>query len=130
MKTKFVIKLDLGTIRESAYDHVDSLAGRVEAMAAHIEQLLPHMKFISRDLRWEGTPSNPGYKEQMGRLGVIAEAFIEGSRFSSPSIQAILHQTKGDGMPQVHIISTHDQILSDQVYEGCRNPASDCYRQQ
>ena len=58
-------------------------------------------------------------------LGFVAEARIQGIRFSSPSAQLDIAP---DG--SVTVLSTHEQVLDDdsgQVYLGCRFPADPGY---
>ncbi len=57
-------------------------------------------------------------------LGFVAEARIDGARFSSPSAQIDIAPSGS-----VSVLSTHEQILDDsgQVYLGCRFPADPGY---
>lgn len=57
-------------------------------------------------------------------LGFVAEARIQGTRFSSPSAQLDIAP---DGT--VSVLTTHEQVLDDsgQVYLGCRFPADPEY---
>jgi len=91
-------------------------------LATEIEKLLPTMTILDPEQKWQGTASKPGYKDQITRLGVIAESFVEGKIIGSPSVQGVI------GYGFCHIISTHEQILDHQIYKGCRFPASAIYR--
>lgn len=64
--------------------------------------------------------------ESYRRQGGIAEAFIEGTRRESPTVQLYLNPLK-EGL----IDSTHDQIMAGPElmhYQGCRFPANPEYR--
>jgi hypothetical protein len=81
---------------------------------------LPHLRFQSDSETWEG------FSSRIADLGAIVEAFVEGEEKRSPSFQGYLTP---DG--NVHILSTHDQILggpNGQIYFGCRFPADAAYR--
>lgn len=78
------------------------------------------LNFEAKTETWEN------YSSQIPELGAIAEAFIEGDRKLSPSVQGRVTPDGG-----VEILSTHDQILggpSGQIYLGCRFPADEAYR--
>jgi hypothetical protein len=102
---------------------------RIQAIAKDIENELPKMKFqsTSNKLSWFGSDDNLGFVDQIARLGVIAEVFLEGEEIRSPSVQATIDPEISDPY-KVAIISTHEQILKGQIYQGCINPASDEYR--
>lgn len=104
--------LDLQPIRDV------SPSQRVRA----IRDRFPHLRFQSRQERWES------YASRLPELGAIVEAFVEGQQKRSPSVQGRI-TPKGE----VDILSTHDQILGGpdgQVYLGCRFPADEAYRLQ
>lgn len=87
-----------------------------------IEQNLGRLSFQSQDENWDS------FSSRIPELGAIVEAFIEGEEKRSPSVQGYITPL-GD----VHIISTHDQILGGpdgQIYLGCRFPADSAYRLQ
>jgi hypothetical protein len=66
------------------------------------------------------------YGSKIRGEGAIVERLLTDELVASPSVQI---RTFPDGTPTV--ISTHDQVLGgehDQVYLGCRFPASDRYR--
>ena len=66
-------------------------------------------------------------------MGAIFELFIEsppGTSFNngsitSPSVQVVVNEDKS-----VSVLSTHEQILEDQVYHGCEFPCREAYRMQ
>jgi hypothetical protein len=116
-------QLDLSGIMRPQYCQLSESDPAIQEMAKGIEKLLPSMALLDPEQRWRGNEDHPGYKEQMEKMGVIAESFInEGNIIGSPSVQAIV----GNGA--CDIISTHDQILQNQIYEGCRFPAAKQYR--
>jgi hypothetical protein len=66
------------------------------------------------------------FATKFDEMGGIVEAFVEGERKASPSVQCRINAL---GQPQV--ISTHDQVLggeSGQIFEGCTFPAEGAYR--
>ncbi|MEC4804392.1 MAG: peptide ligase PGM1-related protein [Jaaginema sp. PMC 1079.18] len=87
-----------------------------------IRDRLPHLGFQSDSETWEA------FSSRIPDLGAIVEAFVEGEEKRSPSVQGYITP---DG--EVHILSTHDQILggpNGQIYLGCRFPADAAYRLQ
>lgn len=89
---------------------------RVSKLYDHFAEL----KFEAKSETWDN------FSGRICELGAIAEAFIEGDRKLSPSVQG---RVTPDG--EVEILSTHDQILggpSGQIYLGCRFPADESYR--
>ncbi len=108
---------------QKAYMHiVDELSIQIE------KEFESQLKFEDPSTSWYGTEKHFGFKKQIERLGVIAEAFIEGEVPTSPSIQAVIEPGNGVENGSVSIISTHEQVLNGQVYQGCVNPASSQYR--
>jgi len=80
------------------------------------------LRFQASGETWES------YSSRIPQLGAIAEAFIDGEKKRSPSVQAYITPHG-----EVKILSTHDQILGGpdgQIYLGCRFPADPCYRLQ
>jgi hypothetical protein len=72
------------------------------------------------------TETAPLYYDKLSRMGGVVEEFVEGEDKVSPSCQLRISPHG-----EVHIISTHDQILggpSGQVYIGCTFPAAEEYR--
>ena len=90
------------------------------------------LRYEDPKMTWLGDEEHNGFQTQIERLGVIAEAFIEGEVPSSPSIQAIIEPASLGGKRgrRVSIVSTHEQLLDGQVYNGCINPASEQYRSE
>jgi hypothetical protein len=87
---------------------------------AKIYDCFSALKFESKAETWEN------YGSRIPELGAISEAFVEGDKKLSPSVQGRI--TPGG---EVEILSTHDQILggpSGQIYLGCRFPADEAYR--
>lgn len=99
-------------------------------LAAKIEnEFGSALKFEDNAMTWKGDREHPGFQTQIERLGVIAEAFIEGEVPTSPSFQAVIEPGHYDGAGgTVSIVSTHEQLLQGQVYMGCINPCSENYR--
>jgi hypothetical protein len=92
-------------------------------MAEQIEEeLASNLKFEDPKMTWLDSPEQVGFRTQIERLGVIAEVFIDGEVPTSPSIQAVVEGN------DVCIISTHEQVLAGQVYQGCINPCNSAYR--
>lgn len=76
--------------------------------------------FCASEESWES------FGEKIAAEGAIVEEMLRGKELRSPSVQV---RIAPDGSHEV--ISTHDQILGgpdDQVYLGCRFPASESYR--
>jgi hypothetical protein len=66
----------------------------------------------------------PWYLDDLGRGGVVEE-LISGTAFASPSVQVDIAPGR-----EPAVLATHDQVLGgpdDQVYMGCRFPASPAY---
>jgi hypothetical protein len=83
----------------------------VNAVAEDIKIEFPKMKFECKTSSWEGDALHTGYVEQIARLGVIAEAFVEGCMVTSPSVQAVI-DPKLVGEHPIKILSTHEQVRS------------------
>jgi hypothetical protein len=65
---------------------------------------------------------------KLGRMGGVAEEFLEGEDRQSPSAQLLIEP---NGKPV--LLSTHDQVLGGpavQLYLGCRFPARQLYRRE
>jgi hypothetical protein len=107
--------LDLRKIAEVAPDKA-SHAERVATLHERMES----MSFQAKNETWEN------FASRIPELGAIVEAFIEGEEKRSPSVQGYI-SPKGE----VHILSTHDQILGGpdgQIYLGCKFPGDEAYR--
>ena len=69
--------------------------------------------------------SSGSFMEQISQIGAIFELFITTTpATTNPSGQGVISP---DG--RVEILSTHDQIIDGQIYQGCLFPASDGYRE-
>jgi hypothetical protein len=89
---------------------------RVRAIAAAFSTL----SFQCQTETW------PHFATKISVLGAIAEAFIEGDRKESPSVQGQITP-----LGAVEILSTHDQELGGpdgQIFLGCSFPARPDYR--
>ena len=88
-----------------------------EALSGWIRERLPHLTLAARGLTWEV------FLGKMHEMGGVVEAFIEGEEKRSPSVQF-----RVDPFGYVEAVSTHDQVLKGQEFQGCRFPADDAYR--
>lgn len=94
-------------------------ASHSERVAA-LELRMGQMSFQAMNETWEN------FSSRIPELGAIVEAFVEGEEKRSPSFQGYIKPTG-----EVHILSTHDQILGGpdgQIYLGCKFPADKAYR--
>lgn len=96
------------TYRDSVSGHKLTGIVLVNAMADDIEKEFPNMKFECTCNSWNGSTTNASFVEQMSRLGVIAEAFMEGEMVTSPSVQAVIDPNIVGH--RVEILSTHEQV--------------------
>lgn len=83
-------------------------------------RLREEIRFEAADENWEA------YVEKFGTMNGIAEILIEGEHKESPSVQLRINP-----IGEVHLVSTHDQVLSGpsgQIYQGCTFPADREYR--
>lgn len=122
--SKFVVKLnegisgegnamlDLITIQSVAPGAADQ-AERIKA----IKQQFQNLHFQSKHESWEN------FSQRIPELGAIVEAFVDGQEKRSPSVQGIITPAG-----KVEILSTHDQVLDDQIFLGCSFPADEAYR--
>jgi len=123
---KFVVKLNEGISGEgNALLELEPIktvapgtASKTERAEA-IEQQFQQLHFQSKQENWGN------FSGRISELGAIVEAFVDGEEKRSPSVQGIILPSG-----QVEIISTHDQVLDDQIYLGCRFPADAAYRLQ
>ena len=81
--------------------------------------LMKELKPVVKDL------SAVEYFEKFKTMGGIAEAFIEGNKKESPSVQCRINP-----LGEIDIISTHDQVLDGQVFNGANFPCRKAYHQQ
>ncbi len=119
--TKWVVKLNQGfSGKGNASLFLDDVQNKVysgligedlvNAMADDIEKEFLNMKFECCRMTWHGDDDHVGFAEQISRLGVIAEAFIDdGSHVTSPSVQAIIDPNVADEF-NVDMLSTHEQV--------------------
>ncbi|KAL3809449.1 hypothetical protein ACHAXA_001277 [Cyclostephanos tholiformis] len=104
--------MDLGRIRR--VDVTDIARLRLAARGA-----LENMDFCCRGRTWDD------YEDEIRRMGAIFELFVEGEITASPSVQVVVNEDYS-----VSVVSTHEQILDNQVYVGCRFPADEAYRRE
>ncbi len=115
------IKLEYGTSGEgnATFDFSESPRGR--SLKSWIRSQLPsRTKFENSALDWER------YSAKFAEMGGVVEAWIEGERKRSPSVQCRINP-----LGEMEMISTHDQVLggpSRQIYLGCTFPAREQYR--
>ncbi|NER20747.1 MAG: carboxylate-amine ligase [Symploca sp. SIO1C2] len=124
---RIVVKLNEGFSGEgNAILELNPIAQAKPKQASHaarvmaIQQHLEHLRFQTTHETWSN------FSSRIPELGAIAEAFIEGEKKRSPSVQGYI-------TPQgkINILSTHDQILGGpdgQIYTGCHFPADEAYR--
>mmetsp|Transcript_4908 Transcript_4908/g.18456 ORF Transcript_4908/g.18456 Transcript_4908/m.18456 type:complete len:551 (+) Transcript_4908:123-1775(+) len=114
---KLVIKMNEGFSGEgNALLCLDPLREHIQDLEQIIGPCLENMHFIGNGMTWAE------YRRKIQTLGVIAELFVENNG-SNPSCQALI-DSNGD----VVIMSTHDQVMDDQIYLGCCFPADVSYR--
>lgn len=65
------------------------------------------------------------FLENIPRVGAIVEEYVEKKNICSPSVQGFISD---DG--QVSVLSTHEQLLDHQIYQGCSFPCDERYRKQ
>lgn len=65
------------------------------------------------------------FEDEMEAQGALAELFLEGNIIASPSAKMWI-----DDDASVTCLGTHDQILSNSMYLGCRFPADAKYRSE
>mmetsp|Transcript_29754 Transcript_29754/g.64430 ORF Transcript_29754/g.64430 Transcript_29754/m.64430 type:complete len:752 (-) Transcript_29754:41-2296(-) len=123
--------LNLRAIQDRSYDRIEDMDARIAAMSCDIEAELPHLMFECPCMTWDGCNEHTGFKSQMAKLGVVAEAFLDGEVPTSPSFQAVVEPDSNvAGGHSVRMLSTHEQLLDGQIYEGCINPCSSRYRKR
>lgn len=85
-----------------------------------LKQAFQQLRFQCKTETWEQ------FEQKIHSLGAIAEAFVEGDRKRSPSVQGQI-----DPLGNVEMLSTHDQLLGGpdgQIFLGCSFPADPEYR--
>ncbi|WP_266367303.1 peptide ligase PGM1-related protein [Tellurirhabdus rosea] len=117
---KAVVKLNEGFSGKGNATVSLSDAPTDEQLTDWLRQELPHrLRLVDHELTYET------FFAQLKSMGGIVEAFIDGGRKTSPSVQCRI-----DPLGGVSVISTHDQILDEetgQEYLGCRFPADAAY---
>ena len=95
--------------------------GPVTDIAAWVAaELSSRLHFADRGETWHS------YSRKLQTMGGVVECFIDAPGKRSPSVQMEV-SPRGD----VHILSTHDQVLggtTGQTFTGCSFPAGDLYR--
>jgi hypothetical protein len=114
-----VVKLNHGFSGEGNAVFQFEGAPDAAALAPWIGHRLPHLAFEAAGMTWDA------YLGKVQAMGAIVEAFIEGDEKRSPSVQFRI-----DPFGYVEPISTHDQVLDGQVFQGCRFPADEAYRRE
>ncbi|MEA2791518.1 MAG: hypothetical protein QOG73_3924 [Acetobacteraceae bacterium] len=112
-----VVKLNEGFSGEGNAVFAFDGAPAEGALDSWISDRLPHLAFEAKGMTWDA------FLAKAHEMGAIVEAFIEGDEKRSPSVQFRI-----DPSGYVESVSTHDQILQGQVFQGCRFPADDAYR--
>jgi hypothetical protein len=110
---RFVLKLD-----STAYAAGMGNALLDVSSTEDVEALLPMAQVIDTTLAW------PAFADLVPEAGILAEEFLSGDEFASPSFQG---RFTADGPVAV---STHEQVLAanGQTYTGSRFPAEAAYR--
>lgn len=115
---KWVVKLNHGfSGKGNAILDLGQHSNQNTISEAEVLAALSQMQFSDPIECWD--TFNPKIK----LMGAIAEEFFEGEDPKCPSVQGCI-SSNGD----VEILSTHEQVLHGQVYQGCVFPASDSYR--
>ena len=117
---KAVVKLNEGFSGEG--NALLSFAGAPQgrALMPWLRDRLPDLAFEAQAMTW------PLYREKLGLMGGVVEAFIPGAVKRSPSAQLRINPGQ-----QIERLSTHDQVMGGpnfQIFKGCRFPADDAYR--
>ena len=112
-----VVKLNEGFSGEgnAGFTFDDAPSGK--SLQSWIQDRLPHLAFEAKGMTW------PAFLDKVHSMGAIVEAFVEGEEKRSPSAQFRI-----DPFGYVEPVSTHDQVLHGQVYQGCTFPADPAYR--
>jgi hypothetical protein len=124
---RMVIKLNEGFSGEgNALLDLRRLAAVAPGTAGHGDRLRAIAAAFSTLSFQCQTETWPHFATKISVLGAIAEAFIEGDRKASPSVQGQITP-----LGAVEILSTHDQELGGpdgQIFLGCSFPARPDYR--
>jgi hypothetical protein len=124
---RIVIKLNQGFSGEgnallnlAPLSEVAPTQGSHRQRVAALGQAFSNLRFQCPTETWEY------FERKIHELGAIAEAFIEGDRKRSPSVQGHINP-----LGEVEMLSTHDQVLGGpdgQIFLGCSFPADEEYR--
>lgn len=99
----------------------DEVRCLLDSSAPEAKKMLGHA--LENDLQFVATSEHwPAFHEKIKRMGAIGEIWFEQS-ISSPSFQGIISPT---GIVQA--LSTHEQVLEGQIFQGCEFPAEQHYR--
>jgi hypothetical protein len=119
-------------IRKAVVKVNDGFSGDGNAIFSYsgIDDAADTKQWISENIREKlkmvaGEISYDGFVDKFKQMGGIVEAFIDGERKESPSVQCRITPAGAS-----EVLSTHDQELggeSGQVYIGAQFPASDDY---
>lgn len=84
-------------------------------------------RLLTEEIRFEAAGESwATYEPKLQNMGGIVEAFIDGPKKRSPSVQLRI-----DPLGEIQMVSTHDQVLggpTGQVFQGCTFPARRPYR--
>lgn len=119
-----VIKMEDGFSGEGnaifKYNDIDMADGNLQSIIKY--ELRNNLRIVAQNISYHQ------YLEKFERMGGIVEAFIEGERKRSPSVQCRINP-----VGQVDIISTHDQVLGgegEQIFLGATFPAQKDYSRE
>mmetsp|Transcript_33850 Transcript_33850/g.51022 ORF Transcript_33850/g.51022 Transcript_33850/m.51022 type:complete len:479 (-) Transcript_33850:2124-3560(-) len=77
---------------------------------------LKEMEFCCQGRSWAD------FSAEISKMGAIFELYVANGT-SSPSVQVVVNEDF-----TISVLSTHEQILDGQIYEGCAFPADKSYR--
>jgi len=101
---------------------------RKQGVLAEAEAVRRVVEALPRRTRVHGGVGFPDYLQTFSRQGGVVEAYLEGVRHESPTVQVYLTPLR-----EVLVDSTHDQIMGGREhmnYLGCRFPARPEYRHE
>mmetsp|Transcript_12987 Transcript_12987/g.39260 ORF Transcript_12987/g.39260 Transcript_12987/m.39260 type:complete len:794 (+) Transcript_12987:126-2507(+) len=120
-QNKVVIKLNEGISGEG--NVVLKLYKLHELVDADDETRIKALEQAVREIEYHEKDDYSSFMMKLESMGAIAECWLEGEDLTSPSGQATI-LPNGD----VELLSTHEQLLDGQEYQGCLFPAEDKYR--
>ncbi|OLR93652.1 hypothetical protein [Actinokineospora bangkokensis] len=89
----------------------------ITGLRAWVERELPtRAAFASPPDTWDA------YAPKITQMGAVVERYLTGDATTSPSAQVLIDPTG------TRVLSTHDQVLSGQVFTGATAPADPAYR--